>query len=90
MVSLLLWLGLGGVLGWIFARLGWGSGVGPVWDVLMGATGALVGGLVYSLIDMTSLTLVHPASALIAAISACLFLLLLRMLGITRRMPDMG
>jgi len=89
MLNVVAWILLGGAVGWLAARLVRGATLGVVADVLVGVLGAIVFGLVLSLLlpGMFGLAGVNLGSWLAAGAGAALLLFLVRSLSMTVRRP---
>lgn len=75
-VSLLIWIALGALAGWI-ASLIMGSGLSLLWCIIIGILGSVIGGFVANLLGIGGGTLVN---FIIAVVGACLLLLIVRLL----------
>ena len=85
LVSVLAWIVVGGLVGWLANVVVHGTGIGVVPDVLIGIIGAVIGGIMLSLIGDTGVVGFDGWSVAVAFIGAVVLLLLLRLLGIGRR-----
>jgi len=84
-LSVLAWIIVGGLVGWLANRLVRGAGIGVVADVIVAFIGAVIGGTILSLIGNTGATGFDIWSVIVAFIGAVVLLLLLRLLGIGTR-----
>lgn len=75
-VSLLIWIALGAVAGWI-ASIIMGSSLSLAWCIVVGIVGSVLGGFIAGLLGLTGGTIVN---FLIAVAGACLLLLIVRLL----------
>lgn len=85
--SILAWIVVGGIVGWLASVIVQGTGIGVVGDVLVGIIGAIIGGIVFSLLGNTGTTGFDVWGVAVAFIGAVVLLLLLRLLGISTRGP---
>ncbi len=54
LMSLLGWIIIGGIAGWLASLMWKGSGSGLIINILLGIAGAIVGGFVFGLLGMES------------------------------------
>jgi len=87
LVSILAWIVVGGIVGWLASVILRGTGIGVVGDVLLGIIGAVIGGSILSLIGNTGVVGFDMWGVVVAFIGAVVLLLLLRLLGIGMRGP---
>jgi len=87
MVSLLAWIIVGGVAGWLASLVVDGGGFGVLGDIVVGIVGAILGGLVLSLLlpGSFSFTGFNLGSLVVAFVGAVILLVLLRLIGAGRR-----
>jgi uncharacterized membrane protein YeaQ/YmgE (transglycosylase-associated protein family) len=80
MFSLVTWMLIGGLVGWAAGMIIRGPSLGCIGDVVVGMVGALLGGVVLSLLlpEVYPLTDFHLGSLLMALLSAVILLLLAR------------
>lgn len=86
---LLGWIVIGLVAGYLAARLVEGRGLGCVMNVVVGLTGAIIGGVLvdhFSADDRVGFL----GSIVVSFIGACLFLGILRLLGVGGRSSPLG
>lgn len=80
--SIISWLVVGLIAGWLAARVMKGGGYGLVGDVIVGLVGAVIGGLVFGL------TVTGEAgfwgSLLVAILGACILIAIFRFMGFGR------
>ena len=74
-MSILAWIVLGLVAGFIGSKLVNKTGVGLVLDIGLGIVGALVGGWLFSVFGMSGVTGLNLYSLVVAVIGAVVFLL---------------
>lgn len=87
MVSLLAWIIVGGVAGWLASLVVDGGGFGVLGDIIVGIVGAILGGLLLSLLlpGSFSFTGFNFGSLVVAFIGSVILLVLLRLIGAGRR-----
>ena len=80
--TLLIWLIVGAVAGWLAGVIVKGGGFGLIGDIVVGLIGAVVGGFVFSLIAPG----VHFfwGSVVVAFIGACILIWLVRLISVRR------
>lgn len=76
-MSILGWIILGGIAGWIASALT-GSRGGCLMDVVMGIVGALLGGLVFSLLGGAGVSGLNLWSLFVAVVGAVILILVVR------------
>lgn len=76
LIGLLIWIALGGVIGWAASRL-MGDRLSAGWCVVIGITGSFLGGWLARLLGLAGGLIVQ---LLIAIAGACLLLLIVRAL----------
>ena len=76
-MSILGWIILGGLAGWIASALT-GSGEGCLMSIVVGIVGALLGGFLFSLIGHAEIMKLDLRSLIVAVIGAVVLLLVLR------------
>jgi uncharacterized membrane protein YeaQ/YmgE (transglycosylase-associated protein family) len=69
-VTILAWMALGLVAGWLASAIMRGGGYGIVGDMVLGILGALVGGFISSALFKVNVTGLNLTSILIATIGA--------------------
>ena len=74
-ITILAWIVLGLVAGFIGSKLVNKTGVGLVLDIGLGIVGALVGGWLFSVFGMSGVTGLNLYSLVVAVIGAVVFLL---------------
>lgn len=84
-MSIISWLILGLVAGWLAGQFMKGSGYGIVGDVVMGIIGAFVGGFIASVLFHVDVTGFNIPSLIIAFVGACIVIAVYRALTGTRR-----
>jgi uncharacterized membrane protein YeaQ/YmgE (transglycosylase-associated protein family) len=90
MINVLAWIVLGGVAGWLASlvvRGIRGTGLGVVGDILVGIIGAIIGGLVLSLLlpGMFGIANLNLRSWGVALLTAAILLFLVRAIGVSMR-----
>lgn len=73
-MSIIAWLVLGLISGFIASKLVYSTGQGPVLDIVLGIIGAVVGGWVFSLFGGLGVTGFNIYSMFVAVIGAVLVL----------------
>lgn len=82
--SILIWVLVGLVAGFLASHLALGHGLGLIWDVIVGVLGALFGGIVLAgMLHFQIAVEGHPivSSIIMAFIGAAILLIILRLLG---------
>ncbi|HZZ35690.1 MAG TPA: GlsB/YeaQ/YmgE family stress response membrane protein [Caulobacteraceae bacterium] len=79
-MSILAWLGLGLIAGFIASKIVNHRGSGIIMDILLGVVGALVGGFVFSFFGAHGVTGFNIYSMLVAIVGAVVVLWLYHML----------
>jgi uncharacterized membrane protein YeaQ/YmgE (transglycosylase-associated protein family) len=82
-MSILAWIVLGLVAGFIASKVVNKSGDGMLIDILLGVVGAVVGGWLFNTFGMAGVTGLNLYSILVAAVGAIVFLVIYH--AITRR-----
>jgi uncharacterized membrane protein YeaQ/YmgE (transglycosylase-associated protein family) len=75
-LSILLWLVVGLIAGFLASRLMRGGGYGLVGDIVVGLIGALIGGFLAGLLGLGSFGLI--GTIIVAFIGACILIAILR------------
>jgi uncharacterized membrane protein YeaQ/YmgE (transglycosylase-associated protein family) len=75
-MSLLAWIVLGLLSGFIASKIVNKSGEGVLLDIVLGIVGAVVGGFLFQTFGMTGVTGVNIYSILVAVVGAIVFLVL--------------
>jgi uncharacterized membrane protein YeaQ/YmgE (transglycosylase-associated protein family) len=83
MMSIIGWLILGLIAGFIASKIVNKSGEGMILDILLGIVGAVVGGFLFSIIGASPVTGLNIYSMIVAVIGAVVVLLVYH--GIRRR-----
>lgn len=76
-MTLILWLILGALAGWIASKIMRGSSLGLIGNIIVGIVGALIGGWIAALIGLGSFSTFSIAGLLIAVAGACVLLFLI-------------
>ena len=75
-MSILAWIVLGGIAGWIGSLIVNKSGEGLLRDILLGIVGAFIGGWAFTAAGFTGVTGLNLWSLLVAVVGAVIFLVL--------------
>ncbi len=81
LMSILAWLLLGLVAGFLASVVMKGGGYGIVGDIIVGIIGAFIGGFVFSLLGGSGATGFNIWSVFVAFVGACILIALLRLLS---------
>ena len=73
-MSIVAWIVLGLIAGFIASKLVNKSGEGVVLDIVLGVVGAVVGGWIFSLVGMAGVSGLNIYSLVVAVIGAIVFL----------------
>lgn len=86
-MSIVGWIILGGLAGWLASILVRGTGLGIIADILVGIVGAFIGGIIVGALGGTGVTGFNIWSFIVAVIGAVVLLLIVRLFtgGRTRR-----
>jgi len=84
-MSILAWIVLGGIAGWIGSLIVNKSGEGLLRDILLGIVGAFIGGWAFTAAGFTGVTGLNLWSLLVAVVGAVIFLVLYHALFGARR-----
>jgi uncharacterized membrane protein YeaQ/YmgE (transglycosylase-associated protein family) len=84
-MSILAWIVLGGIAGWIGSLLINKTGEGLFRDILLGIVGAVIGGWVFAAIGSTGMTGFNLWSLFVAVVGSVIFLVLYHALFGARR-----
>jgi len=79
MWTILTWIVVGGIAGWLASLVVQGHGMGILGDIIVGVVGALIGGLLLSLIGGPTFTGFNLWSLIVAFIGAVVLLLIIRL-----------
>lgn len=82
-LSIVLWLVVGLVAGFLASRVMRGGGYGVVGDIVVGLIGALIGGFLAGLLGLGSFGLI--GNIIVAFIGACILIAILRAVSGRRR-----
>ena len=87
MINVLAWIVLGALAGWLASRVIRGTGLGVVADMLVGIIGAIIGGLIMSLLlpGAFGIAALNLGSWGVALLAAVILLFLVRAIGVTMR-----
>jgi uncharacterized membrane protein YeaQ/YmgE (transglycosylase-associated protein family) len=78
-MSILAWIVIGGLAGWLASVLVRGGGLGLIGDIVVGIVGALLGGFLVSLLGGSGFTGFNLWSFVVALIGAVVLLLIVRL-----------
>ena len=84
-MSILAWIVLGAISGWIGSLLVNKTGEGLFRDILLGIVGAMIGGWVFTAVGSTGVTGFNLWSLFVAVLGSVIFLVLYHALFGTRR-----
>jgi uncharacterized membrane protein YeaQ/YmgE (transglycosylase-associated protein family) len=89
MVNVLAWIVIGGFVGWLASLVVRGTGLGIVGDTLVGVIGAIIGGLVLSMLlpGLFGIASLNIGSWCVALLGAVILLFLVRGIAMTARDP---
>jgi len=82
-MSIVAWIVLGLIAGFIASKLVNKSGEGMIMDIILGVVGAVVGGWLFNLFGMPGVSGVNLYSLVVAVIGAAVFLIIYH--ALTRR-----
>ena len=88
-MSILTWIVLGLVAGWLAGMFMKGGGYGIIGDIVLGIVGALLGGWISSAVFGWDVTGFNLSSVLIAFVGACILIAIYRAVAGTRRTTAM-
>ena len=75
-MSIIVWIILGLVAGFIGSKIVNKRGVGMIWDIVLGIVGAIVGGFIFSFVGASGVTGFNVYSLFVAVIGSIVVLLL--------------
>ena len=84
-MSILAWIILGGIAGWIGSLLVNKTGEGLFRDIILGIVGAIIGGWVFTVAGSTGVTGFNLWSVFVAVVGSVIFLVLYHALFGARR-----
>jgi len=76
-MGILIWIIFGALVGWVASMIMKGGG-GLVWDIIVGIVGAVIGGLVMSLLGSSGVSGFNLYSFLVALLGACILIAIVR------------
>jgi uncharacterized membrane protein YeaQ/YmgE (transglycosylase-associated protein family) len=76
-MGILIWIIFGALVGWVASMIMKGGG-GLVWDIIVGIVGAVIGGLVMSLLGEGGVSGFNLYSFLVALLGACILVAIVR------------
>ena len=85
-MSILAWLVVGLVAGWIGSMIVNRGGEGLIMDIVLGVIGAFVGGFLFNMLGHTGVTGINLYSIFVAAVGAVVVLLITHTVFRRRRM----
>jgi uncharacterized membrane protein YeaQ/YmgE (transglycosylase-associated protein family) len=77
-MSILAWIVLGLIAGFLASAVMRGGGFGIIGDIIVGVVGALIGGFLFSALGSTGVTGFNLWSIFVAFLGACLLIAILR------------
>ncbi len=80
-MSIIAWIVLGLIAGFVASKIYSGSGQGLILDIVLGIVGAFVGGLLFSLVGASPVTGFNIYSMIVAIIGAVVVLWLYRLVA---------
>ena len=86
-MSILVWIVLGLVAGWVASLIMGRGGYGIVGDIVVGIIGALIGGWLGSALLGVDVTGLDPVSIILAIVGAVIFIAILRAITGGARRP---
>lgn len=78
-MSIIAWIILGLVAGWLAGMVMKGGGYGIIGDIVVGVVGALIGGFIASALGVGDVTGFNIPSIIIAFLGACILIFVLRL-----------
>jgi uncharacterized membrane protein YeaQ/YmgE (transglycosylase-associated protein family) len=78
-MNILLWIVFGALAGWI-ASIIMKSGSGPIWDIVVGIVGAVIGGWIMNFFGQAGVTGFNLYSFIVAIIGAIILIAIVRAL----------
>jgi uncharacterized membrane protein YeaQ/YmgE (transglycosylase-associated protein family) len=87
-MSLLGWIVIGGLAGWLASVLVRGRGLGLLGNIVIGIVGAFIGGLIVSVLGGTGMTGFNLWSFVVALLGALALLTIVRLVSGGRRVSD--
>lgn len=80
-MSILAWIFLGGIAGWIASMImGTDASQGILMNIVIGIIGAIMGGVVFSMLGTSGVTGFNLYSLIVAVVGAALFIWIVRMI----------
>jgi uncharacterized membrane protein YeaQ/YmgE (transglycosylase-associated protein family) len=80
-VSILVWIILGLIAGWLASTLMGGGGYGLIGDIIVGIVGALIGGFIGSALFGVAVTGLNLISVVLAVAGAIVLIAILRLVS---------
>ena len=78
MMGIIVWFIVGAIAGFLAGKVMTGSGLGLIWDIVVGILGAFLGGWLASLVGIAVTNIL--VEIVVAFIGACILLFLFRLL----------
>jgi uncharacterized membrane protein YeaQ/YmgE (transglycosylase-associated protein family) len=85
-MSVLAWIVLGLIAGWIASMIVDNGGRGPILDILLGVVGGLVGGAIFSAVGAVPVTGFNLYSLFVAVVGAVIVLVIYHAVAGRRRL----
>jgi uncharacterized membrane protein YeaQ/YmgE (transglycosylase-associated protein family) len=79
LVSLVLWIIIGGVAGWLASLVVRGTGLGLVGDIVVGIIGAIIGGFIMNAFGAAGATGFNLWTLIVAFVGAVILLFIVRL-----------
>jgi len=76
-MGILIWIIFGALVGWVASMIMKGGG-GLVWDIIVGIVGAVIGGLIMSMLGEGGVSGFNLYSFLVALLGACILIAIVR------------
>ena len=76
--SLLMFLVIGAIAGWLAGRFMKGSGFGAVGNIVVGIVGAVIGGFVFGMVGLAATGII--GSIVVSTVGACILLFLVNLI----------
>jgi len=84
--TILIWMAIGLVAGWLASRVAGGGGYGLIGDIVLGIVGAFLGGLIFRTLHWHAPFSGVASTIFVAFVGAVALLLLMRLVGrVSRR-----
>jgi len=76
-MGILIWIIFGALVGWVASMIMKGGG-GLIWDIIVGIVGAVIGGLIMSMLGEGGVSGFNLYSFLVALLGACILIAIVR------------